>query len=160
MSRLALVALTIVALWACTMQPPTPEEQLAREEAFKESMRGAVLDGHFTISPIDGSEAAAEGGETVKLRSERYEIERVEKTVGDIWTFHARIQFGETDVTAPVPVRLTWAGDTPVVGVTDLGLPGMGSYTARVLFFRDTYAGMWSGKSHGGNLFGQIRRPD
>ena len=47
-----------------------------------------------------------------------------------------------------------------VVSVTDLGLPGLGTYTARVVFYRDSYAGMWWGGKHGGNLFGRIERPD
>ena len=123
-------------------------------------MRGAVLNGHFTIFPNDGSGPATEDGGDVRLRSERYEIDRVVQRAGDIWTFHARIQFGDTDVTVPVPVRLTWSGDTPMVSVTDLGLPGMGSYTARVIFYRDSYAGMWWGGRHGGNLFGSIERAE
>ena len=122
-------------------------------------MRGAVLDGHFTVlRRAGGASAAAPAGEPVRLRSERYEIEKVVKRSADVWTFHARIKFGETDITLPVPVNLAWAGDTPVVGVTDLGLPGLGSYTARVLFYGDAYAGTWSGPSHGGSMFGRLER--
>jgi len=102
--------------------------------------------------------SAEGGGEPARLRSERYEIEKVVKRSADIWTFHARIQFGDTDVTLPVPVKLLWAGDTPVVSVTDLGLPGLGSYTARVLFYGDSYAGTWSGRNHGGSMFGRLER--
>ena len=122
-------------------------------------MRGAVLDGHFTLVRLDGESSASEGAEDpVKLRSERYEIEKVVKRTADIWTFHARIQFGDTDVTLPVPVKLVWAGDTPMVSVTDLGLPGMGPYTARVLFYGDSYAGTWSGGKYGGSMFGRLER--
>ena len=136
------------------------EEQQALEKAFEESMRGAVLDGHFTVfAQGEGAGPAGTEGEPVKLRNERYEVEKAVKLAGDVWTFHARIQFGDKDVTLPVPVTLTWAGDTPVAGVTDLGLPGLGSYTARVVFYRDSYAGMWWGGRHGGNLFGTIERP-
>ncbi len=124
-------------------------------------MRGAVLDGHFTLfSQMEGADPTGSDGEPVKLRNERYEIEKAVKRAGDIWTFHARIQFGDTDVTVPVPVKLAWAGDTPIVSVTDLGIPGLGSYTARVVFYRDSYAGMWWGSKHGGNLFGRIERPE
>ena len=142
-------------------------------------MRGTVLDGHFTLVRLDGDSSAeggggagragaggqrdgassAEGGgEPARQRSERYEIEKGVKRSADIWTFHARIQFGDTDVTLPVPVKLLWAGDTPVVSVTDLGLPGLGSYTARVLFYGDSYAGTWSGRNHGGSMFGRLER--
>lgn len=124
-------------------------------------MRGAVLVGSFTIFPVESDADAGEAPPEARqptLRSERYEIEKVVKRAGDIWTFHARIRFGENDVTVPVPVKLVWAGDTPMVSVTDLGIPGLGTYTARVAFYRDAYAGMWWGKQHGGNMFGTIER--
>lgn len=152
-----LLALSLLFL-SCSAAPDTPEDQLAREQAFEESMRGTVLDGHFTLVRLDGDSAAEGGGDPARLRSERYEIEKVVKRSADIWTFHARIQFGDKDVTLPVPVKLVWAGDTPVVSVTDLGLPGLGSYTARVLFYGDSYAGTWSGRSHGGSMFGRLER--
>lgn len=124
-------------------------------------MRGAVLNGHFTVlSQADATEPAGVESAPPKLRSERYEIEKVVKRAGDLWTFHARIQFGDKDVTLPVPVTLTWAGDTPMISVTDLGLPGLATYTARVVFYRDSYAGMWWGKQYGGHLFGTIERPE
>lgn len=123
-------------------------------------MRQAALVGQFTLVPLNEDGTLGQGDGDVKLRTERYEIDRVVKRTGDLWTFHARIQFADTDITVPVPVRLTWSGDTPVVGVTDLGLPGLGRYTARVVFYRDAYAGMWWGGSHGGHLFGRIERPD
>jgi protein tyrosine phosphatase (PTP) superfamily phosphohydrolase (DUF442 family) len=66
---------------------------------------------------------------------------------------------GANDVAVPIVLAVAWAGNTPVVGVTDLDVPGLGTYTARVLFFRDKYAGTWSGRSHGGHLFGRIERP-
>ena len=148
-------------LLSCAADPITTEERQALEAAFEESMRGAVLNGNFTVFPRQGADgAASDASEPVKLRSERYTIEKVAKLGGDIWTFHAQIQFGDKDVTLPVPVRLDWAGDTPMISVTDLGLPGLGCYTARVVFYRDSYAGMWWGSEHGGNLFGQIERAD
>ena len=125
----------------------TSEEQAALEEEFARSMSGVVLEGGFTV---DGSER--EG-----ISAERYSIERVEKMAGDLWLFHARIEFGDTDVTVPVPVQLLWAGDTPVVTLTDATLPGLGTYTARVVFYRDRYAGLWASPEHGGFQFGTIR---
>ena len=48
-----------------------------------------------------------------------------------------------------------------MVSMTDLGLPGLGTYTARVAFYRDSYAGIWGGGGkHGGNMFGRIVRSD
>ncbi len=157
--RLA-VALTLI-LAGCSSVAESPEERQALEEAFEASMRGAALVGQFTVFPAEGAEPAAEGEDEtpVPMRSERYEIEKAVKVAGDLWTFHARIVFGSVDVTVPVPVKLVWAGDTPVVSVTDLAVPGIGTYTARVAFYRDAYAGMWWGRNYGGNMFGKIERP-
>ena len=159
--RFVLVSFVALMLLSCTGAADTPADQLAREQAFEESMRGTVLDGHFTQVRLEGDPSGAEGGgDAARLRSERYEIEKVVKRSANVWTFHARIQFGNTDVTLPVPVKLTWADDTPVVSVTDLGLPGLGSYTARVLFYGDSYAGTWSGGTHGGSMFGRLERAE
>lgn len=122
-----------------------PEERAAHEEEFANSMTGVVLEGSFTV---DGSERDA--------ATERYTIERVEKMAGDIWLFHAHLEFGETDVRLPVPVRLLWAGDTPIVSLTDAAIPGLGTFTARLLFYRDRYVGMWSSQDTGGFQFGTI----
>src|SRR2546430_1843750 len=84
------------------------------------------------------------------------EIEKVSKLTGETWLIRARFQYGSHDVPIPVPVTIKWAGDTPVITMTDAGVPGMGSYTARVVLYRDQYAGTWSGQKGGGQLFGKI----
>ena len=85
-------------------------------------------------------------------------IEGVSKLAGDTWLFRARLQYGGRDLPIPVPVTIKWAGDTPVITLTDVAIPGMGSYTARVVLYRDQYAGTWSGTNHGGQIFGKIVR--
>lgn len=124
--------------------PATEAEQEAREEAFRQSMSGVVLEGFFTVG--DGSE----------LRKERYEIAKVSKLGGDVWVFQARIQYGSRDVTVPVPVRMEWAGDTPVLSLTEVAIPGLGTFTARVLFYDEQYVGVWSHGEVGGLHFGRI----
>jgi len=132
--------------FACTDEA---SEQATRETAFEESMRNVVLEGSFTVTGRDDD----------ARRTERYEIEKAVHLAGDVWTFHARIQYGEHDVTAPIPVRLVWADDTPMVTLTDISIPGLGDdFTARVVFFRDHYSGMWWHGETGGNMFGVIRR--
>ena len=76
------------------------------------------------------------------------------------WLFKARIRYGDHDVTLPMTLPIEWAGDTPVVVVDNVGFPGLGTYSARVLFHHDHYAGHWSGANHGGHLFGTIERPE
>ena len=123
-------------------------DRLELEKGFADSMAGATLTGSFTV---DGREDDA-------LRWERYTVERAEPLGGDLWVFHARLEFGETDLTIPVPVRVLWAGDTPVVSLTDASIPGLGTFTARVLFYRDHYAGMWANPEVSGLQFGTISR--
>lgn len=55
-----------------------------------------------------------------------------------------------------IPVK--WAGDTPVISVTDMTIPLLGTYTARVTIYKDTYAGMWSGGNHGGYMWGKLEK--
>ncbi len=147
-ARQALALTTIILvgclLTGCGSEEGAENEQEKLEREFQESMTGVVLEGHFTL---DGKEG---------LNEERYEIEKVSRMPGGFWVFHARIQYGDKDVTVPVPVKLLWAGDTPVVSLTDATIPGVGTFTARVLFYRSQYVGTWSSGTHGGQQFGRI----
>ncbi len=54
-------------------------------------------------------------------------------------------------------MQVKWAGDTPVITLDNVGMPGGGnSYSARVLIYDKTYAGTWSGGDHVGLLNGVI----
>ena len=110
----------------------------------------------FTNAVMNGQWTDGKG----QPKSDKYTIESVSKLggKGDTWVFIARIQFGNKDVTLPIPVPVKWAGDTPVISVTDMGLPGLGTYTARVAVYKDTYAGTWSGGNHGGYMWGKIEK--
>ena len=82
----------------------------------------------------------------------------VKKLGGKDWLITARIQYGDKDITVPLMLPVEWAGDTPVITLTDLTIPGAGTFTARVLLYRGQYAGTWSAKDHGGEMFGKIVR--
>jgi hypothetical protein len=131
-------------------KPDAAPDRAQLEKWFAETMSGATLIGHFTV---DGRGAG-------EPKEERYTIQKVTKLQGDNWLFVARIQFGEKDVAIPIRIPVKWAGDTAVISVTDMGFPGLGTYTARVLIYGDQYAGTWSGKAHGGHLWGRIERAD
>lgn len=116
------------------------------ERKFEATLNNATLTGSFTI---DGVEKPP--------RDEHYDIASVRKLRGNLWLFNARIRFGSKDVTVPLILPVEWAGDTPVITVTDVGIPGVGDYTARVLIYDDHYAGFWTGgPTHQGTLAGQI----
>ena len=131
---------------------PNAEEQAAWEAEFERSMQNVVMEGFFTVTGK---------GDDGKLRPERYEVSKAVKVAGNLWTIHARIQYGDHDFTAPVPVKVLWAGDTPVISLTDIELPGIkGGFTARIVFYRDHYSGMWWHGETGGNQFGRLVRAE
>jgi hypothetical protein len=114
------------------------------EQKFQDSMNGVVLQGQSTREGKPG------------LSEDKYTIEKVVKQSGDTWTFYVRVQYKGKDVTMPLPLEVKWAGDTSVITLTDQALPGMGTYTARVLIYNGHYAGTWSGKTGGGKVFGRV----
>src|SRR5262245_25541773 len=110
--RLSLLSLASLLMWAQEAQPTlTP-----LEKEFQESMSNVVLAGRF--SRADG-----------KLSEDKYTIERVVKVKDDLWRVDARIQYGGKDVTVPVQLHVKWAGDTPVLTLTDESVMGMGKFT-------------------------------
>ena len=122
------------------------------ENVFRESMRNVTLKGTWRLV----RESAPDGDDIGEEKFEEYDIEQAEKIDGDLWRIRARIRFGEVDLTVPVSVRVLWAGDTPTITVTDLNIPGVGKYTARVMIYRGLYAGTWFGKNYGGIMSGRL----
>jgi len=51
-----------------------------------------------------------------------------------------------------------WSGNTPVITLDNLWIPGMGTFSARVLIHQGRYAGTWSHGDKGGHLFGRIEK--
>lgn len=135
----------VIALSGCSQKAVTTQDQLDRK--FAEMMKGVTLVGRSTRLRDEKI-----------IGEEKYVIEGVSKLAGDTWLFRSRLQYGGHDIPLPLPVTIKWAGDTPVITLTDLSIPGMGAYTARVILYRDQYAGTWSGKNEGGQIFGKIVR--
>ncbi len=125
-----------------------PLESLdAHERAFTERMQNVVLTGNFTI----------EGRERRDGLPERYEIASVTKLDGDRWRFDVRLVYGNVDAELPVVVPIVWAGDTPMVSITDFAIPGLGEeFGARVVFYDNRYAGTWDHGEYGGMMYGTI----
>jgi hypothetical protein len=117
-----------------------------RERQFVERMRGVSMVGSFTL----------DGREERPARPDRYDISSVEKVAEDRWRFNARI--GERDLTLPVTVTMRWVDDTPMVMLTNLSIPTLGTFSARVFFYGDRYAGTWQDGERGGHMFGRLER--
>ena len=122
-------------------------EQAQREQKLEQQMSGATLVGHFSV---DGKQNGK------PPREERYEIASMKKLQGDQWLITARIKYGDNDVNVPMPLNVFWAGDTPVISLTNMTIPGLGTFTSRVMFFEGRYAGSWQHGKVGGNLWGKI----
>jgi hypothetical protein len=115
------------------------------EKEFAQSMSGVTLAGHFT----------RQGG--AGLSDDKYNIDKVTKVKDDLWRFDTRIQYGGNDVKMPVSLHVKWAGDTPVLFLTDEAIGGMGKFTVRIVIYGGHYAGTWSSsKGHGGQMFGDV----
>jgi hypothetical protein len=126
-------------------KPKLTAEEL--EAKFKATLTKATLSGRW---------CSLKDGQLGPEKEDKYTIVGVNKVGGDVWMINARIQYGTKDITAPIPVQVKWAGDTPVIIVDDVGVPGSGTYSARVMIYNNTYAGTWSGGDHGGLMNGVI----
>lgn len=137
-------ALAVVILIGCSKKDPASE--MARlERDFEQTMTNSVMAGKFQLGD--------------KVHEDKYTITKASKLTGETWLIHSRIQYGKRDVTLPIPVTLKWAGDTPVITLTDALIPGLGTFTARVLIYRGNYAGYWANnEGHGGQMWGTIQK--
>jgi hypothetical protein len=135
---------------SCSADDLTEAEITARDEAFSKSMANCVLVGSFTIDGKESKDAPKE---------ERYEIESVTKASDNMWIFLTRVKYGNLDTKLPITVPVEWAGDTPMVTLTNATLPGLGEgFSARVLFYEGRYAGTWQHGPVGGHMFGSIEK--
>jgi len=144
--KLVITTTTLALLLTTSLQA---DESEVREKAFSARMSNVTLVGSFTV----------DGRTDSPPKAERYEIKSVTKLGGNLWTFVTRVKYGKVDTTVPITVPLEWAGDTPMVSLTDATLPGLGSaFSARVIFHDDRYAGTWQHGKVGGHMFGRIEK--
>jgi hypothetical protein len=122
------------------------EARLAAEAAFSELLSGATLVGNFTTDsdqPVDPSQL---------LRPDRYELATVNKIKDDFWMFI----YIHKGVPIPLSMKVLWAGKTPVLTLDEFTIAGMGTFSARLMFHGDRYAGTWQHGKVGGLMFGKI----
>ena len=143
-----------------TVGSDKPPETSTGASADRPKSGSNELEAQFTATltqaTLKGRWCAIKDGQLGPEQEDKYNILGVSKIGGDIWLINARIQYGTNDIVAPIPVHVKWAGDTPVIVLDKVGIPGAASYSARVLIYEKTYAGTWSGGDHGGLLNGVI----
>ena len=139
-----MLTLLILATTLLVQEPAAPLELNAAEKQFQEMLANVTMEGYFTVG--DGAET----------RPDRYIIERVTKIKDDVWRFEARVLYNGKDFKAAVPVPVKWAGDVPVLTLSNYSIPGQGIFSARILMYNGMYAGTWGAQAHGGKMFGKI----
>jgi hypothetical protein len=152
----ALIAVVVVAIfgggWLIgrlgigSVIEPSSLPELERQ--FADQMRDVTLLGTFTIA----------GPEDRPARPDRYDIVNVEKVGENLWRFNASMECCGVSSAIPIVVPMRWHGDTPVIEMTDTSIPGVGSFTVRLLFHGDRYAGTWQHGSVGGLMSGRIQK--
>jgi hypothetical protein len=131
--------------------PPPALELNDAEKTFQEALHNVTLIGYFTQA------------DSAELHDDKYVIEQVTKVKEDTWKFQARIQYNKKDFKVAMNLPVKFAGDTPVISLTNFAVPGFGSFTARVVMYNGAYAGTWGSagaNGHGGKLFGKIVKND
>ncbi|HEY2573311.1 MAG TPA: hypothetical protein VGH65_04550, partial [Verrucomicrobiaceae bacterium] len=96
------------ALESLQKTAPTQDELEAK---FKAALTEATLNGRW---------CGIKDGQLSPERDEKYTIVSVSRVSGDNWLINARLKYGEREIVAPIPAQVKWAGDTPVICVTDL----------------------------------------
>ena len=120
-----------------------------REKRFAAMLSNVTLVGTYT-----------QENNTDRAEKERYTIYRVSKIPGrdSLWRFDVRMEFGTVNLRLPLALPVQWVGRTPLIVLDDYGIPGLGSFSARVLFDGSRYAGTWQHGKVGGHLFGIIEK--
>ncbi|MEM6473750.1 MAG: hypothetical protein AAF802_29595 [Planctomycetota bacterium] len=127
-------------------------DEKGREQKLAEYLSGTQFTGRFTMDGVDAPPKA-----------ETYTIESCEKLPApDLYRLKARIKYGAVDQTVPLDLKILWSGNTPVITLDSIWIPGMGTFDARVLIQADKeggrYAGTWQHDARGGHLFGKITK--
>jgi hypothetical protein len=133
-----------------TSNPKPKKSQVELEADFAKMLSSAILEGSFT--------STGAGRDAARLSRDKYSLGEVKKMAGNVWLINASIQYGNNNYTVPLPLPVQWAGDTPVIVVDEVTIPGQGTFSARVMFFADHYSGYWKHGDRGGNLFGVVQR--
>lgn len=155
-SGLILVTLSASSYLVLQHEPSTAQERVAPSKLpiaeFEEYLSNSKLTGVFTI----------DGKPLEKLEAETYEIKSAKKLEGydSLWEIIARIKYGDKDIEVPVEINVEWVGRTPVMVMDSMAIPGLGTFSARVLFHDKKYSGTWKHDSHGGHLFGRVEKMD
>ncbi len=136
--------LTVLGLF----QDPAPD----RDAGFAAMLRSTKLEGKFTVDAPQAAQAPDLPQDDLYMVSEVVAGEQPGTLV-----FKARMSYGDRmNVEIPIPVRVVWAADTPMLVMDKQAIAGIGTFTVRLLFFEGRYAGTWSSGPIGGHMWGKL----
>ncbi len=139
---------------------PSPLDRQELERRLEATLTGVQLRGTWQIASAGPTaDGAVPRNGPVTLSDplpDTYTILEAHKAEADWWLLRVRIQYEAVDAVVPIRLRVLFAGETPVLTVDDLSMPGGHTYSARVMIHGGFYAGTWSGPDCGGVLSGQL----
>lgn len=146
------VLFTIFAL-AMAVPFSLADDTKKQAEAFSAMLKNAKLNG--TWAPIDKRLLGDD-------QEDGYHIVSATHKEGDTWTIVSRMKFQGQSVNFPIPVTVKFAGDSAVMILNKMPIGPGQTWSARILFHDDVYAGSWwgPGKKKSGIVSGTITRED
>ena len=151
-SRGSRLAWTLLAAGLLLLTPATgaaEESQAELDRRFEELLNGANLVGQFNIMDSSGESAP---------QPDSYSVSKISKLDDGRWLFTASMSFGDNTIAIPMPFDVEWAGDTPMITLTEQTIEGLGTFSARVLIYDGLYAGTWKHGAFGGHMWGKIEK--
>ncbi|MDX1946083.1 MAG: hypothetical protein SFU86_11855 [Pirellulaceae bacterium] len=154
MFRAALFAVLLALLFPLITRGDEPKK-LTKEELIKKlekDLSGTKLTGRYTVT----------GKPDMTPKEETYTITSAMKledpSEPNLWLIKAQMSYGGKATTYPIPLLIEWAGDTPMISMTNMEIPMLGTFSCRLLFHEGRYAGTWQHGSAGGHLFGTFEK--
>ena len=139
---------SLLAAAAIVAAPGVAQTDAAeREQKLHAMLEGARLVGQFSVVGM---------ANTPPPQPEQYAVSRLERDAEGRWVFNVSMSYASQQHTMPVPVTIEWAGDTPMITLTEQTIPGLGTFSARVLIYDGLYAGTWKHGQFGGHMWGRI----
>ena len=131
-------------------EPQNGRTRAELEADFEKLIEGAHLIGQFSVTGPQG---------TSQPQVDTYSVSELTRGDDSTWVFKYTMSYGGGNkATFPIPVKVEWAGDTPMLTMTDQEVPGIGTFSVRVLIYDNLYAGTWSNGPIGGHMWGRISK--
>jgi hypothetical protein len=140
---------------------PQPEKQTQNNDAHRIEADREAFEKEFTDNMSEavliGTYTTVGEGKDGSPKPDSYEIRKVSKLKGDYWLFRAK--YGDTNL-PPLPLKVLWAGGTPVITMDDFTIPLLGTFSFRVMIDGDLYVGTWQHGKKRGHMIGTIRKSE